>query len=93
MNDGLEKTREEIQKLDEELVRLLLKRRQLAINAGHMKFEIGMPIHDRAREERVLAYATQLTKDPAEASMIQTLFKHIIRICREEQFKKIDDPN
>jgi chorismate mutase len=88
MSDGLEKTREEIQKLDEELVRLLLKRRQLALDAGQKKFEIGLPIHDRAREERVLAYATQLTKDPDEASMIQTLFKHIIRICRDVQYKK-----
>jgi chorismate mutase len=87
MSDGLGKTREEIQRLDEELVCLLLKRRKLALDAGQKKFEIGLPIHDPAREERVLAYATQLTKDPAEAKMIQILFKHIIRICREEQYK------
>jgi chorismate mutase len=46
--------RKRIDALDREIVRLLNERARLAIEAGHVKAEVGRPVHDPERETEVL---------------------------------------
>ena len=51
----LEQYRQEIDELDEQLVRLFLRRMEVTGKVGEYKLAHGMQVLDRGRERRVLA--------------------------------------
>ncbi len=57
--DELERLRERIIALDEELVRLIGERRDLALRIGELKAGLGLPVLDPAREARVVRRAAE----------------------------------
>lgn len=75
---GIEGWRDEIDRIDEELVRLLNERSTCAIEIGRVKREIGQPVYSPAREKQVLDHVTGINNGPLDDEGIRRLFERII---------------
>lgn len=60
MTDDLEKFRNEINNIDEELLNLLKKRMQISVNVGKYKKENNIPILNSKREDEVIKKVVNL---------------------------------
>jgi chorismate mutase len=86
LNDELKRCREEIAKLDSDLISLLKSRVALAIRTGELKREIGLPILDPGREATVIreagekARASGLAEEP-----VREIFWRILALSRGAQ--------
>ncbi len=82
----LEKVRGEISQIDEELIRLLARRMELAGRVLEEKRKLGMPINDDRQNElvlkRAMERATELNIDPAG---VKEVFSILIRMSIERQ--------
>ena len=58
----LEQLRDEIDKIDEVIVRLLDSRARCAYTVGRLKHELGRPIYEPAREAAVIAHVRQVNE-------------------------------
>jgi chorismate mutase len=70
--------REEIDRLDEELVRLLNRRSHCALEIGRIKRELNIPVYSPNREAEVIRHVLSLNEGPLEAGAIRRLFERII---------------
>ena len=87
MNDAdskLSAYREEINVIDDELVKLFIKRMETAGKIGSLKKEAGLPVLNVKREEEV---KKRLTKDVPEAykEPVYKLYDALFAISREYQ--------
>lgn len=82
----IKKLREEIDRLDSEILKLLKKRVEVAKEILKVKKELGMPLRDITRErvilERVRVAADELGLN---RSILETVFKNIIGLCLSAQ--------
>ena len=87
--------REEIDALDDEIVRLLNKRAAAATKIGHIKREYKMPVYVPTREEEVINHVKSLNPGPLSNSAIGRLFERIIdesrRLERETSVTSKDE--
>jgi len=74
----IEDWRDEIDRLDEQLVKLLNARSQCAIELGRLKRELGLPIYSPDREREVIAHVTGINHGPLERDAVRRLFERII---------------
>jgi chorismate mutase len=74
----IEDWRNEIDKIDEQLVKLLNQRSNCAIELGRIKRELGLPIYSPDREIEVIAHVTGINGGPLEPEAIRRLFERII---------------
>lgn len=81
----LEEYRQEIDRIDGELVRLFLRRMEVTGKVGRYKQERGIPVLDAAREKRVIAARTALTEDPVRKADVAALYESIMAISRRQQ--------
>ena len=79
----IEEWRVRINEVDQQLVRLLNVRAQIAIEIGRSKAEAGMEIHDPARECEVLARAQRANPGVLSDAALEHLFREIVRESRE----------
>ena len=70
--------RDEIDRLDEELVRLLNRRSYCALEIGRIKRELNIPIYSPNREAEVIRHVLGLNEGPLDAGAIRRLFERII---------------
>ena len=70
--------RDEIDRLDEELVRLLNRRSTCALEIGRIKRELNIPIYSPNREADVIRHVLSLNQGPLDAGAIRRLFERII---------------
>jgi chorismate mutase len=70
--------REEIDRVDLELVRLLNKRARCAIEIGKIKRAHNMPIYDPRREENVIRMMLKENPGPLDDEGVRRLFERII---------------
>lgn len=70
--------RDEIDRIDEELVRLLNERSTCAIEIGRIKREIGQPVYSPSREKQVIAHVIGVNNGPLDEEGMQRLFERII---------------
>lgn len=75
---SIEDWRDEIDRLDEELVRLLNERSKCAIEIGRIKREIGQPVYSPEREKQVIQHVTGINRGPLDDEGIERLFERII---------------
>lgn len=75
---SIEDWRDEIDRLDEELVRLLNERSKCCIEIGLIKRDIGMPVYSPSREKQVIEHVTRVNPGPLDAEAMQRLFERII---------------
>ena len=86
-DDELDRLRERINHLDEQLVRLLNERAELAIRIGKVKEAIGTAVYDPTRERAVLRRIDDLNTGPLDKGAIEELFAAIMTTCREIQIR------
>ncbi len=82
--------RDEIDALDEQLVELLNRRSQCAIEIGRIKREIGLPVYSPSREAEVLAHVTGLNPGPLDHDAMRRLFERIIDESRRVERLTVD---
>jgi chorismate mutase len=70
--------RDEIDQIDEEIVRLLSERAERALEIGLMKRSGGMPIYSPEREEEVLSLVKKANRGKLSDEAIRRLFERII---------------
>ena len=82
----LSRCRQEIERVDDEIISLLSKRVELARRTGALKREHGLPILDPRREAQVIrsavanARAAGLAEEP-----VREIFWHILGLSRKAQ--------
>lgn len=85
---NLEQLREEIDKIDEVIVRLLDSRARCAYTVGRLKHELGSPIYEPAREAAVIAHVRQVNEDlggPLDGDAVARLYERIMDEARRIQ--------
>ena len=70
--------REEIDRLDRELLRIFNARAALALQIGELKKERGLPVYDPERERRIFEAMTVANHGPLENDAIVRLFERVI---------------
>ncbi|MGN0457424.1 MAG: bifunctional chorismate mutase/prephenate dehydratase [Eubacterium sp.] len=83
----LKELRNEIDKLDDELVPLLLKRMDISRQVAEYKFERGIPVLNEEREREVLELVAKNCGEQGEA--VKTVFSSIMDASRALQHKII----
>ena len=81
----LEQYRQEIDRIDGELVQLFLERMAVTGKVGEYKQRAGIPVLDAGREKQVIAAKTALTDDPARKADVAALYEEIMAISRRQQ--------
>jgi chorismate mutase/prephenate dehydratase len=76
----IEKLRREIDRIDDELVRLLNQRASLAQQVGALKN--GAPVYRPEREAEVLRRVAQSSGGPLSAPRLTAVFREVISACR-----------
>jgi chorismate mutase len=74
----IEDWRKEIDKIDEQLVELLNRRSQCAIEIGRIKRKLKLPIYSPEREAEVIEHVVSLNGGPLDCDAIKRLFERII---------------
>jgi chorismate mutase len=85
---SLEALREEINKIDEVIVRLLDRRARCAYAIGRLKHEQGMQIYEPAREAAVMAHVRQINSEldgPLDGDAVVRLYERIMDEARRIQ--------
>lgn len=78
----IEDCREEIDRIDGELLRLLNRRALLALEIGEMKARAGLPLKDEGREREVLSRSSVANVGPLADGSVARIFRRIIRESR-----------
>jgi chorismate mutase len=75
---GLKKRRNEIDRLDADLIRLLNRRAKIACELGVIKVAADLPAYDSRREQEVLARIRARNRGPLNAESLTRIFRRII---------------
>lgn len=84
--EDVRRRREEIDRLDAELVRILNQRAALALDLAQLKQELGWEIRDSEREQQVLLRVTGSNPGPFDHRGIKRIFRRII--CESRRMEK-----
>lgn len=85
---NLEALRDEIDKIDEVIVRLLDSRARCAYTVGRLKHQLGRPIYEPAREAAVIAHVRQVNEalaGPLDGDAVARLYERIMDEARRIQ--------
>jgi chorismate mutase len=85
---SLEALREEIDKIDEVIVRLLDRRARCAYAIGRVKHEKGLQIYEPSREAAVMAHVRKVNQDldgPLDGDAVARLYERIMDEARRIQ--------
>src|ERR1041384_7324278 len=87
----LDELREDIDRVDEVLVRLLNERARVAVEIGRVKQEQGIDVYQPEREKQVLAHVRGVAcEGPLGPEAIARLFERIIDEARSLERRVID---
>ena len=79
----LDELRDDIDRVDEVLVRLLNERARVACEIGRLKKDLGIEVYQPEREKQVLAHVRSIAAEgPLGADAIARLFERIIDEAR-----------
>jgi chorismate mutase len=70
--------RKEIDRLDNELLRIFNERAALALQIGEIKKQRGLPVYDPDREKRIFDRMQAANPGPLEDNAIVRLFERVI---------------
>lgn len=92
---SLDHWREEIDRLDRELVRLLARRTECAIEIGRLKARSGRQVYDPQREEEVMANVQSSADGYLTAESARRIFERIVDETRrtEREHRRLLDAN
>lgn len=81
---SIENLRDQIDKIDDEILNLFLKRLSLCVKIGEEKKFLGLAVKDLKREEKILEKVKIAAGENSQAA--SRLFKIIIDICSDTQY-------
>ena len=81
-----QKTAYEIDRLDEQLVKLLNARSQCAIELGRIKRELGLAIYSPDREREVIGHVTGINNGPLDRDAVRQIGR---ASCRERVYDDV----
>lgn len=85
-NAALDALRAEIRALDEQLVRLIGRRRALALEIGAQKEALGLPVMDPSQEARVVRRAAEIARElDVDQELTRDVIWRIIASARDAQ--------
>ena len=85
---SLESLRDEIDKIDEVIVRLLDSRARCAYAIGRLKHELGKPVYEPQREAAVIAHVRKVNEalgGPLDGDAVARLYERIMDEARRIQ--------
>jgi chorismate mutase len=90
----LDRLRVQITALDEELIRLVGKRRDLAIAIGETKAALGLPTMDPGREARVVRRAAEVARTlGVDEEMARDVIWRVMAAARQAQDDTVRNPS
>lgn len=84
----LTECREQINSIDEEIVRALLRRYEVVARVGQIKAANGLPVLNSRREDEVLDRVAAFTDDKAVASVLRDVYREIMAGARRLEGEK-----
>ena len=82
----LEALRSQIEKLDRQLVELIGRRRELAIEVGRVKQTLGLPVLDPQQEAKVVRRAAEIAREfSVDEELTRDVIWRIIAAARDAQ--------
>ena len=83
---NLDELRDRIIELDDELIRLIGARRDVVLEIGRMKRELGLPVMDPAREARVVRRVAERSRElGVDEELTRDVIWRIISSARDTQ--------
>lgn len=74
----IEELREEIDRIDSELLRIFNRRAGLALEIGRIKKKLGLPVYDPTREKMIFERMKGDNPGPLDDGAIVRLFERVI---------------
>jgi chorismate mutase len=90
MNE-LERWRKQIDEIDEQLLKLLNRRSQCAVEIGHFKRKANLPAYQPEREIEVLRHVAESNPGPLDNAAIRRLFERIIDEARSLERRTMEE--
>ena len=81
----LEELRQQIDDLDRQLVELLSRRAEAALNAGRLKVATSLPIYEPAREKKIYENIRAANRGPLPDIELTHIYERIIDVMRALQ--------
>jgi chorismate mutase-like protein len=78
-DDALVALREQIDRIDDDILRLLARRAELALRVGQAKKAQGRRVFDPKRERTVLRRVMAANRGPLSRGAIERIFREIVR--------------
>jgi chorismate mutase len=75
---SIDEIRQEIDRIDSELLRTFNRRAVLALNIGEIKKGLGLPVYDPAREKKIFMRMKEENSGPLDDNAIVRLFERVI---------------
>lgn len=88
--DDLSKLRQEIDKIDSELIVLFEKRMEISKKVAEYKRKNNMTIYDESRENEVIKKNIEKLNNKSLAEELETFYNMIFRISKDLQKKEIN---
>ena len=85
----IEEWREEIDLIDEQILRLVNQRTQIALKIGDLKAKAGLPIYDKEREQDLIARLCSSNTGPLKSEAVTRIFRRIIHESRSVEAHSI----
>ena len=85
MGSKLLAVRRRIDRLDEQLLRLLSQRARLALDIGRLKKRKKWPVFDARREAAVLGHVVRTNRGPLSEAAVRHVFQAILSECRRRE--------
>lgn len=85
----LDALRERISRVDDDLIRLIGQRKELAVAIGKVKQRLGLPVMDPAREARVVRKAAERARELGmDEELTRDVIWRIIAAARAQQTER-----
>lgn len=74
----IDEIRQEIDSLDNQLLQIFNRRAELALEIGHLKKDLNLPVYDPEREKRIFTKMESANPGPLDNHAIKRLFERVI---------------
>lgn len=88
-HESIQALRKRIDRVDDELLRLLFFRTGLATRVGHLKRSKGMAAYSPAREREILDRVARMNGGPLHAAAVKRIFRQIVRELRSAAQREV----
>lgn len=92
MNRKIRKLRDKVDKIDEELVELVIRREKVTASMAKQKQDLGIPVKDPDREKEIIDKLRAKYSSDIDNDLIERLYKEIFKHSKEKSVRENDKP-